>query len=118
MFLVPSGSRHWLPPIAAVRHSQSLKVELKSFAEVMKPMLRLKLLRVTLGLVDERISFMRPGVAWSPQPSTTGLPTLASETLQMLEVQAGGVWACAAPADSRKSVIAAARVASLARGGG
>ena len=60
---------------------------------------------------------MRPGVAWSPQPSTT-CETDASETVQMLEVQAGGVWACAAPADSRKSVIAAARVASLARGGG
>ncbi len=80
-------------------------------------MLILKLCRVTLGLVDERVSFMRPGVACSPQPSTT-CETDASETVQMPDQQLGGVCACAAPADSRKSVIAAARAVSLARGGG
>ncbi len=79
-------------------------------------MLILKLCRVTLGLVDERVSFMRPGVACSPQPSTT-CETDASETVQMDPVQVGGVCATAATG-SRKNAMAAARVASLARGGG
>ncbi len=120
MFLVPSGFLHSFPPIAGVRHSQSAKVELKSLLEVINPMLILKLCRVTLGLVLERVSFMRPGVACSPQPSTTW-ETDASETVQMLEVQLGGVCACAGPASSRKhSIVAAARAVSLAvgRGGG
>ncbi len=82
-------------------------------------MLILKLPRVTLGLVLERISFMRPGVACSPQPSTTGLPAFASATVQMLEVQVGGVCACAAGARaSRAAARHAGRAVSLTRGGG
>ena len=73
-----------------------------------------KLARVTLLSVLSKMNLKRPGVACSPQPSTTG-ESDATRTVQIWGVQA--VCACAGPAGSRKSVIAAARVANLARGG-
>ena len=112
----PDPARH-APPISLSRYSHSVKLlPVRCSLSGVRKGLAGKEDRFKVLSVLKRVILKTPGrVTLSPQPSTTGLPTVSSVIVHLARVQ---FCACAAMGRARASRVATRAVRRLLGGGG